>query len=90
MIVDDIINDDGGGGALHKKERFLTKYPKFASKYPMLLDMCCSEDCDRARVQSMLSLLEDVETSRMTQHDASACVGQELFDRYIKPVIDRK
>jgi hypothetical protein len=86
VIVDDILNGDMV--CAKKKEHFEIKYPKFAKKYPLLFNMCCTDNCDTTRLRSMLSLLEDVETSRMTQHDASVAVGQDLYNAYIQPVLN--
>lgn len=88
VIVDDILNGDGGIG--DKKEVYGNKYPKFANKYPLLFNMCCTDNCDTVRVRSMLALLGDVETSRITQHDASVAVGQDLYNAYIQPVLSEK
>jgi hypothetical protein len=88
VIVDDILN--GVGGYEDKKEVYAKKYPKFLKKFPLLFDKCCEDDCDTVRVRSMLSLLEDVETSRMSQHEASVAVGQDLYNAYIQPVLNEK
>ena len=38
----------------------------------------------------MLSMLEKMGSSELSQHQASVIVGQRLYDNYVKPAVDKE
>jgi len=68
----------------NKEEYFATIYPSFKDKYPVLFKMACTNnDMDISTLEYMLDMLQKIKDNNMTQYDASADVGQKLYDRYI-------
>ena len=75
------------GSSKDKQRVFRKSYPDFAEKYPVLFEMSAQDDFDVNRLKYMLSLRSRVEQSKLSQYDASARVGQMLFDSYVKDKI---
>ena len=75
------------GSSKDKQRVYRNIYPEFVEKYPVLFEMSTKDDFDVNRLKYMLSLRERVEQSKLSQHDASARVGQMLFDSYVKDKI---
>jgi hypothetical protein len=69
---------------------FRRKYPEFAERYDSLFEMACAATFDIVCLQSMLALRERIHTKQMSVDDASAVVGQGLFNKYVAPAIDPK
>lgn len=68
----------------NKEEHFAQQYTNFKTKYPMLFKMACSaEKMDIGTLKFMISYIQKMEDSNMSQFDASAHVGQMLYDKYI-------
>jgi hypothetical protein len=63
---------------------FETKYANFKKKYPMLYEQACKNSSfDMKSLDFMLQLLEQMQSSSVSQYDASASVGQMLYNKYI-------
>ena len=75
------------GSSKDKQRVFRKTYPEFVEKYPVLFEMSTQEGFDVNRLKYMLSMRARVEQSKISQHDASARVGQMLFDSYVKDKI---
>lgn len=80
-------------GGEDKVLAFKSKYPDLAEKYPAIFVMCCGkfEDAKHKQfamrcVSFMLKKLDDSHDAD-SLHNASAHVGEMLFDEYIKPVV---
>jgi hypothetical protein len=72
----------------NKEEHFALQYANFKTKYPMLYKMACSpEKMDFNNLKYMVSVLSKMEETNMSQYDASARVGQMLYDKYIQDQI---
>jgi hypothetical protein len=72
----------------NKEEVFGEKYKNFKQRYPVLFEVACrKEKIDDNMLQMMLAMASKVTTNEVTQFDASAHVGQVLYDRYIDPII---
>jgi len=85
-IVQDI---SGSKGSQKEKQReFRKKYPTFAEEYPVLFDMTTRADFDMKRFMYMMNLRDSVGNNTISQYDASAKVGKDLYDVYVKPKID--
>jgi hypothetical protein len=75
------------GNTKDKQRVFRKRYPEFAENYPMLFEMSSQNDFDIKRLQFMLHMRDKVNESNVSQHDASAAVGQMLFNDYVKDKI---
>jgi hypothetical protein len=79
-----IVNSIQDANVPHKEEYFATKYANFKQQYPTLYALACKgERVDTNTLQYMLNMLEQMNTSTISQYDASASVGQMLYDKYI-------
>ena len=68
----------------NKEDYFAEFYPTFKQKYPVLFKMACTNDeMDMTTLEYMLDMLQNIKDNNMTQYDASAHVGQKLYDKYI-------
>lgn len=73
----------------HEKEKyFVIKYKKVADEYPMIIKKACEDDFDYAKIFWMIDKKLEVDSQRMSQHDASIEVGEALVNQYIKPIVD--
>jgi len=68
---------------------FERKYAAFAERYPKLFQGACAGQMDLQQFREMLRLRNRVQSNKMSLYDASAIVGQKLYDCYVKPMIDR-
>lgn len=72
----------------NKEEFFGQKYANFKQRYPILFEVACrKEKIDENMLQMMLAMASRVSTNEVTQFDASAQVGQVLYDKYIDPIL---
>jgi hypothetical protein len=68
----------------NKVDYFEKQYANFKTKYPQLYQMACAPDkIDIKTLKYMISMLKRMEETDLTQFDASARVGQMLYDKYI-------
>jgi hypothetical protein len=72
-----------------KEEFFGKKYPEFKTKYPMMLSISCTSKLDLKNLEFMFKMIEQIDKKDTNQYDASAVVGQMLFDKYIDPKISK-
>ena len=73
------------------KDEIKAEVGRFAEDYPQLFKMLVSnEGYNEATLRTMLSMLEKMGTSELSQHQASVIVGQRLYDNYVKPAVDRE
>ena len=88
-IVKDISSNNTFGNTEQKKEFYGKKYETFKKEYPKLFDMCCEPGgCNIEKLEFMLDMLSKVKSNKMNQDKASEIIGQQLFDEYVKPVIN--
>lgn len=72
----------------HKKRSFNQMYPKFAEHYPTLFEMACSPNFDMVQFNKLVFMANKIEQNELTQNEASAVVGQNLFNKFVKPNLD--
>lgn len=94
MDADDILSiateiKQSRGSVTKKTETYKTKYPEFADKYPSLFAMCCDDKSDINHLHFMIDMLRKIQENAMTEHVASANVGQVLYDDYVKQHVDQ-
>lgn len=79
-----IVNTIRQSNIKDKSKHFEKIYENFKTKYPMLYEKACSDNqMDIANLNFMISMLNKMNNENMTQFDASAQVGQMLYDKYI-------
>ena len=49
--------------------------------------MICSDNCDDNILNKMLSIRRAVSNGSLSQHDGSVQIGQDLVNKYVKPVV---
>ena len=64
--------------------------PNFATKYPTIYEKVKNKTLDDDKLAFMLSMLSKVNSSEMTQHNASVEVGKNLANTYVLPKLDDK
>jgi hypothetical protein len=73
------------------KDEIKTEVSRFAEDYPQLFKILVSnEGYNEATLRTMLSMLEKMGSSELSQHQASVIVGQRLYDNYVKPAVDKE
>ena len=77
-----------GGTSKEKQRMFRKSFPEFVEKYPNLFQMSCEPDFNIDRLAYMLRMRDAVDEQKVTQHQASVSVGENLFQEYVKPLID--
>lgn len=85
MIVKEMC--DYNGTSKEKQRLIRKKYPEFAENYPVLFEMGSKEGFDFNRLRYMIHLRNNIHNAKLSQHDASAKVGQMLYDVYVKDKI---
>ena len=88
MDIRAIVTEIQNSKVKDKEAHFKEVYPEFIAKYPMIFKMACTSRVDMANLDFMLGMLEKM-NSGTTQYDASAEVGQMLFDKYVDPKLDK-
>lgn len=67
-------------------EEIKADIPAFVRDYKNLFEMLTKPGgYDKKSLQVMLTMLDQMGTGNLTQHQASVIVGQKLADTYIKP-----
>jgi hypothetical protein len=86
-IIQEIVDEKGNS---KDKQRIIRKkYPAFVDGYPTLFEMATKPGFDFERFKYMLQLKDSVEQNNLSQYDASAKVGQMLYNVYVKDKIDQ-
>lgn len=85
-IVEEIISDP-----MSEKEKIIEygkKYPEFSKRHEMLFEVVCRPNFDLARLKYMMSLRSQIQNNSTTVETASNRVGLQLFNQYVKPIVD--
>lgn len=73
-------NDDND-----KFEKLRTEFPKFAERYVMLFEMVIRDgDFDWNSFNYMINMRNKIINNKMTAEEASAKVGQDWYDKFVK------
>lgn len=74
----------------NKEEVLGLKYKNFKKQYPVLFEVACrNEKIDLNMLQMMLSMKDRIKNNEISQYDASAGVGQVLYDKYVDPLVKK-
>lgn len=71
------------------REALSERYEDFKKNYPVLFEKACDGSLEFEKIDYMLRMLERVQNKSTTQFDASAAVGQKLYDAYVAPRISK-
>lgn len=69
------------------EEIIRARVPEFIENYPELFKKVIGRQ-DLAPIQSMLTMLDQMGSGNMSQHQASVIVGKKLVDRYVTPQLN--
>ncbi len=87
QIVNEIVNSPG---TIKDKERtFEMKYPAFAKRYPVLFKVACKPDFDKDRLEQIFDMMGMVQNNSISYDNATKQFGQQMFDTYVKPNLDK-
>lgn len=69
-----------------------SKYEDFSISYPGLFNLIMDNpfNFDIKRLRYMIEMKKSVEKNDISYEAASAKIGQEYYDEFVKPVIDKK
>ena len=84
--IDAIKRDLASGGTT--EEELKKKYLDFWEQCPTIFTMIQRNDFDETKMKAMLSLYDRVQQGSVTYEKASQDIGKQLFDEYVKPVVD--
>ena len=84
--IDAVRQDIALGGTT--EEGLKQKYLDFWEQCPTIFTMIQRKDFDETKMKGMLSLYDRVQSGSVTYEKASQDVGKQLFDEYVKPVVD--
>jgi len=73
----------------NKEAHFSLQYTTFRKKYPNLYTMACNDAISLDNLNFMLEMLKHMNQSGLSQHDASAQVGQLLYSQYVEPLVKK-
>tara|TARA_B100001093_G_scaffold466728_1_gene485349 strand:+ start:308 stop:685 length:378 start_codon:yes stop_codon:yes gene_type:complete len=95
--IETIFNDILEDRKLHRKllkknpdqfyEMMLEKYSAFADDYPGIYKKTVEGTMNKNMFNYMLQMMKQVESSDVTEHNASVKIGEMLVNKYVKPVI---
>jgi hypothetical protein len=84
-----IIEEIQNSKILDKETYFSEKYPEFKEKNPVIFRVACEKGMDMNRLNYMITMIEQIKNSKITQEKASEEVGQVLFKDYVEPKVSK-
>ena len=61
------------------------EYPKLFDNFPTIFNKVCAGTLEKTRLAFMLKMIGEVKGSKISKHEASVVVGQELVNNIVKP-----
>ena len=75
---------------LKKTEATLSQqYSDFKKSYPHLFAMACTKTMNMTMLTMMLDMIEKMQRNETTNNEASVQVGQQLFNAFVDPKLDK-
>lgn len=73
------------------RKELTEKYTDFAMSYPALFNMVIDnpKNFDMNRLKQMLLLRKKVKNNYITYDEASTQIGQQYYDEFAKPLVDK-
>jgi len=69
-------------------EKIKKDYSNFNDKFPVILEKLLKGTLDDKRFSFMLKMIGNIQNSKISKHEASIVVGQELVDNIVKPQLN--
>ncbi len=66
------------------------EFKDFFEKFPTIFNKVVEGTIEMGRLKFMLKMIRDIESKKISKHQASIVVGQELVDNIVKPQMDGK
>jgi hypothetical protein len=70
------------------KEKLDRDYKRLKDNFPSIYDKTLIGTLELERLEFMLKMANEIKTSKITRHQASVVVGQELVDNIVKPTLE--
>mgnify|MGYP001420836127 CR=1 FL=1 len=71
-------------------EKLKRDYNKLEENFPSIFEKVLSGTLEYDRLEFMLKMLGEVKTQKLSKHEASVVVGQELVNNIVKPSLEEK
>ena len=71
-------------------EKLKRDYNKLVENFPSIFEKVLSGTLEYDRLEFMLKMLGEVKTQKLSKHEASVVVGQELVNNIVKPSLEEK
>jgi len=84
-----IVEEIHSSKIVDKEGYFGEKYPDFKTANPVMFQVVCEGKMDLNRLNYMMSMLDQIKSSKITQDDASVEVGQMLYKEYVEPKVSK-
>ena len=73
------------------QEHLKNKFKNFSEKKPFLFDMAIAQEkFDYGKLKEFCSLIDKVNSGKMTSENASKFIGQKYYDQYVKNKVEDK
>lgn len=72
-----------------KEGELMEKHSHLAENYPTLFERAIKNQLDEATLSFMLDMLNQVKSKQKSEFEASAAVGQLLYNQHAKETVDR-
>ena len=66
------------------------EFKKLKDDFPMIYEKTCNGTLEIERLRFMLKMQGEIRKRKVTSHEASVVVGQELVDNIVKPSLEEK
>ena len=75
------------------EEQFVKKiekdYSKLKENFPTIFDKVMMNTLELDRLAFMLKMVGEIKNKKVSKHEASVVVGQELVDNIVKPTLEK-
>ena len=65
-------------------------YYKLYENFPTIFEKVMLGTLEMKRLEFMLKMIGEIKKNKVTKHEASVVVGQELVDNIVKPELEKK
>jgi len=64
-------------------------FHKLKEEFPTIYEKTCNNSLETERLRFMLKMQNEIRKKKVTSHEASVTVGQELVDNIVKPNLEK-
>ena len=72
------------------KKKLEIEFKNLHEKFPTIFNKIIDGTMEMGRLKFMLKMIKDIETKKISKHQASVTVGQELVNNIVKPQMNNK